>query len=83
MQVIIGLFAHNIPALFLLLILIVSWRYEIVGGIFFIFAGIFYVLSLVKGARFEWYMLSWSLLIAGPAFIIGILFLMNWKKRKE
>jgi hypothetical protein len=82
-QVSIGLFTHNIPALFLLFILMISWRYEIVGGIFFILAGLFYILSLARSSHFEWYMLSWSLIIAGPAFIIGTLFLINWKKRKK
>lgn len=81
-QITAGLVAHNIPVLFLLLILMISWRHEVVGGIFFILAGLFYILSLVSGSHFEWYMVSWSLLIAGPAFVIGILFLVNWKKKK-
>ena len=37
-----GLFMHNIPALVLLIALLISWKYEIVGGIVFILAGIFY-----------------------------------------
>jgi hypothetical protein len=32
---------------------------------------------------FEWYMLSWSLIIAGPAFLVGILFFINWFKKKN
>lgn len=80
-QIAIGLFMHNIPALILLLILIISWRYEIVGGVTFILAGLVYILLLAMNPNFEWYMLSWSLIIAGPAFLIGILFIINWRKK--
>lgn len=80
-QIAIGLFMHNIPALILLLSLIISWRYEIVGGVAFILAGLVYILLLAMNPKFEWYMLSWSLTIAGPAFLIGILFIINWGKK--
>lgn len=80
-QIAIGLFMHNIPALFLLIILIISWRCEIVGGVAFILAGLFYILLLAMNHKFEWYLLSWSVIIAGPAFLIGILFIINWLKK--
>jgi hypothetical protein len=79
-QTLIALFMHNVPALILLTVLIISWKREIVGGIVFILAGLLYILSLAVSSRFEWYMLSWSATIAGPAFIVGILFLINWKR---
>lgn len=82
-QIAIGLFMHNIPALILLIILIISWKYEIVGGIVFILAGLFYFFSLTKSSSFEWYMSVWFLIISGPAFIIGILFFINWFKKKK
>lgn len=80
-QIAIGLFMHNIPALILLIVLIISWKYEIVGGITFILAGLFYIFWLVTMSHFEWYMISWSATISGPAFLIGILFLINWFKK--
>lgn len=80
-QITVALFMHNIPALFLLTILIISWRHEIVGGIAFILAGLFYILMLAMNPKFEWYMLSWSAVIAGPTFLTGILFLVNWRKK--
>jgi len=82
-QIAIGLFMHNIPALILLFILIISWKHEIVGGVAFILAGLLYILTLAMNPRFEWYMLSWSVIIAGPAFLIGILFTANWFKKKN
>jgi hypothetical protein len=81
MQLAIGLFIHNIPALILLILLIISWKYEILGGIVFISAGLIYILLLTLSSRFEWYMLSWSAIISGPAFLIGILFLIGWRKK--
>jgi hypothetical protein len=82
-QIIIGLFMHNIPALILLIFLIISWKHEIVGGIVFILAGLLYIFLLATSSHFEWYMLIWSLTISGPAFLVGILFLINWFKKKN
>jgi hypothetical protein len=83
-QIVIGLFIHNIPPLILLIVLLISWKREIVGGIIFTLAGIFYITNiLIHGSRsqFEPYMLSYSLIIAGPALLIGILFIVNWLKK--
>ncbi len=77
-----GLFIHNIPSLILLIFLIISWKYEIVGGIVFILAGLAYIMMVFMNPVFEWYMISWSAIIAGPAFLIGALFLVNWFKKK-
>ena len=81
-QIAVGLFMHNIPALVLLIVLLISWKYEIVGGIAFILAGLLYIAWLMR-KPFQWYMIIWSLQIAGPAFLIGILFLIGWSKKKK
>ena len=81
-----GLFMHNIPSIILLIILIISWKHEIVGGIVFILAGALYmgmILVRMLANPFEWYMLSYSMIIAGPAFLIGVLWILNWKNRKK
>ena len=75
-----ALFIHNVPALVLLIVLLISWKYELVGGITFILAGLLYIIILMR-KPFEWYMLSWSVTIAGPAFLIGTLFIINWQKK--
>jgi len=82
---IVGLFMHNIPSLVLLFILIISWKHEIVGGITFILAGILYITWLLIASLktgFEWYYLLWAVQISGIAFLIGVLFLVGWKKKK-
>ncbi len=84
---ILGLFMHNIPALFLLVILIVSWKYEIVGGIVFILAGLLYVGLLVTNVLRDpppgLNVLFWITPISVPAFLIGILFLICWFKKSR
>ena len=81
---ILGLFMHNLPSLVLIAVLVVSWKREIVGGIAFILAGLLYiVITLLFKHPLEWYMLTWFLLISGPAFLIGILFLLGWRAKKH
>lgn len=83
---ILGLFIHNIPAMILLIILIISWKQEVVGGISFVLVGILYLafifINIIK-TGFEWYYLLWALQISGIAFFIGILFFINWFKKKN
>lgn len=82
-EIVTGMLMHNIPAFILIIILAISWKFEIVGGIAFIAAGIAYMVMVMQGAN-PWYnAISWSLIISGPAFLIGILFLVNWYLKKK
>jgi len=77
---------HSIPAIILLILLLVSWRREIVGGIIFILFGIAYIfLNLITIFKngFEWYYFAWIVQFSGISFLIGILFLLNWKRKKK
>lgn len=77
-----ALLMHNIPAFILLAVTIISWKHEIVGGIAFILAGITYIILLARNS-FEWYMLAWAAQISGVSFFIGILYLINWYKKRK
>ncbi len=81
-QAVLGLLMHNIPSFILLIVLIISWKHEIVGGIVFILAGLLYTITLFMKPEFAWQMISWSLIISGPAFLIGGLFFANWQQKK-
>jgi len=81
-QIAVGLFMHNIPVFILAIVLWISWKYEIVGGIGFILAGLIYIALLMKNP-FQWYMLSWAIQISGMAFLTGILFLIGWFKKNK
>jgi len=77
---------HNIPALILLVILIISWKHELVGAIAFALGGILYIgfiLRNVLTTGFELYYLSWAVQISGIAFLIAYLFYLNYKKKKK
>lgn len=83
---VLGLFMHNIPAIILLIALIISWKHEIVGGIAFILAGLTYIGLLLNTAinnGFEWYYLVWTVQISGISFLVGIMFLVGWNKKKQ
>lgn len=83
-QTVLGLFIHNIPALLLAVVVWISWKHEIVGGVGFILGGIAHmILSVMRETIDPWYIaLSISLILDGPAFLIGILFLVGWFKKK-
>ncbi|MEA4814148.1 MAG: hypothetical protein VB112_04515 [Oscillospiraceae bacterium] len=86
-EIALGLFMHNIPSIIMIILLVISWRKEIVGAVSYFCAGFLYIGFLIFGAvnsGLQWYLvISWSIIIAGPAFIIGVLFLINWRKRKQ
>jgi hypothetical protein len=82
-----GLFMHNIPVFILLIVLLISWKHEWVGGVVFILAGLLYtalcIVRVVMSSPSGWYMLFWAVEIAGPAFLIGYLFFVNWFKKRK
>lgn len=81
-EITIGLLVHNIPALILLAVVVISFKYEIVGGIVFILSGIAYIANMLINNRIVENIWLPSLIIGVPAFLIGILFLLNWMKKK-
>ncbi len=83
-QTFVGLFMHNIPVFILAILLWISWKHELVGAITFILAGLLYIYLTLFRAQIPWYIaLSWSMIIAGPAFFIGILFYIGWKRKQK
>jgi hypothetical protein len=69
---------HLIPTAIVLVALAVAWRWEWVGAILFTALGVWYIVMTWK--EFDWIT---YLLIAGPLFLIGALFLANWLYRAE
>ena len=83
-ETVVGLLMNNIPVFVLIIVLIISWKHELVGAVSFVLAGLLYIaMLLIRNQQFEWYILSWSMIIAGPAFLIGILFLIGWRQKKK
>jgi hypothetical protein len=85
-EIAVGLLMHNIPVFVLLAVLIVAWKREIVGAIFFTLAGLLYVAIITANILTDLsklYMVSWNFTVAGPAFVVGILFFINWRQKRR
>ena len=67
---------HVTPALILLAVVALAWRWEWVGAL--VFTAV--VVGYAYAARTH---VSWIPVIAGPLLIVGILFFWSWIRRKE
>ena len=74
-----ALLMHLLPSTILVIIvLIVSWRREWIGGVLFNALAVLYI--VLFWGRFPWFTYA---AISGPLFVVGILFLINWFYRAE
>jgi hypothetical protein len=81
-RTILALLIHLIPVFALILVLVIAWRWEWVGAAFFPALGSFYIWW--AWSRWRWPYNLWNCLtIAGPLFVLGALFLVNWLYRAE
>lgn len=72
-ETILALLIHLVPTFLVVIVLVIAWRWEMVGAIMFIVLALFYIVS--SGGE------SW--IISAPLFLVGILFLLNWIYRKK
>ena len=79
-QVALALLMHLLPTFLVLLVLALSWRREWVGGVLFIALGVLYLLWAWNRPFFGWHVV---LSIAAPLFLVGVLFLLNWRHRRQ
>ncbi len=77
-EAILAFLIHLIPTAAILVILAVAWRWEWIGGVLFSALGVLYLADV--WGRFHW---SAYLVISGPLLLVGALFLVNWKYRRE
>ena len=75
-ETVLALLMHLIPTGIVLVVLAVSWRWERIGAILFMALGIWYLLT--AWGRFHW---SAYVVISGPLFLVGVLFLASWLNR--
>ena len=68
--------SHLIPTYVVLALLIIGWRWPKVAGALFIAGGCWYALR--AGVRPH---LSWIVVVSGPAWITGILFLLSQPRK--
>ncbi|MGY4884886.1 MAG: DUF7670 domain-containing protein [Nanobdellota archaeon] len=90
-QIVVGLIMHNIPVFILTIVLIIAWRHELVGAIAFTVAGVLYIVQLLitvirnmdNPQPMPWSVLAWSLIIAGPIILCGVLFYICWRRKRK
>ena len=64
---------HLIPAFLLLAVVAVAWRYPWIGAVAFIGLAVVYAVSVRR--------LDWIAVIAGPLFVVGLLFVLAGANR--
>ena len=84
-----GFFIHLIPSFFLLIILVLSWKRELIGGIFFTVAGLV-LTPFIYNKNYDMnnsviMSLGIVLMITIPFVVVGVLFILSYylKKKKQ
>ena len=72
-EMILALIMHLLPTCFIVVMLVIAWRWEGIGAILFIVLPLFYLVM----SRGE----SW--IISVPLFLVGVLFFLNWKYKAQ
>jgi hypothetical protein len=76
----VALLMHLIPTFLILVLLVLSWRREWIGGIVLPLMGILYIVWAWSKPFGHW---STFAIIAGPPVLTGVLFLLNWRHRVQ
>jgi len=77
-ETILALLIHLVPTYLVIIALYLAWRWEWIGAILFIGLGVFYL--IMAWGKFPW---DTYLIISGPLFLVGFLFLVNWVYNAE
>jgi glucose-6-phosphate-specific signal transduction histidine kinase len=69
---------HQAPACIVIIVLVLAWRWEWIGAVLYNALAVFYLIT-------TWGKLDWIayVLISGPLFLMGGLFLLNWIYRTQ
>ncbi len=83
-RTLVALCVHLIPSFVLIIALVLAWRWEWIGAALYGAAGALYLVWVLPSPVPPPAMkLVWCTTIAGPAFVIAILFWINWLKHAE
>ena len=74
-QTLLALAMHLIPTALVVLVLVLAWRWEWIGAVAFFALGVLYAVWARAHPQ-------WILVIGGPMFLVGALFLAAWFARK-
>lgn len=71
-----ALIIHLVPTIFILAVILIAWKYEWLGAFVFLILGLLYITT--RQADVITY-----IVIAGPMFLTGILFLFSWLQQRH
>ena len=77
-ETVVALVMHLVPTAIIVIVLLIAWRWERVGGVLFLLLGALYIAMFWDRGHWTAY-----LLISGPLFLIGALFLAGWHYRRD
>ena len=82
-----GFLIHLIPVYILIILLVIAWKWELIGGILFALIAVGLSPSLyIHNFRMNhsvWITLSVLLMISFPFFLVGGLFILSYFKNKK
>lgn len=81
-EAIVALLIHLAPTYLIVGALLIAWKWEQIGGLIFIGLGLFYIIMTLSRPGFDAGWIVW-LIISGPAFLVGGLFLANYFVKKK
>ena len=77
-ELLVALFMHLVPTFVIILFIIIAWKKEWIGAIFFLGLAIFYI--IIFRSELDWVTL---LIIPLPLLICSILYLLSWEQTKK
>lgn len=77
-SLVLPLLIHLLPSLILLVIVAFAWKYDLVGAAAFLSFAALYVWQAGLDRPWRWYAV-----IAGPAALVGVLYLANWLRKRK
>ncbi len=82
-RTLVALAIHLSPSFVLLGFLALAWRRDWLGALLFAAAGMSFVFLVLSRHILTATKLIWMLTIPGPVWVVAVLFLANWRKRKK
>lgn len=77
-EIILAFFMDMLPAILVAVIIILAWKWELVGTILCAGLGLFYIFGMNNNMDFVVF-----LLIPMPLFILAVLWFLGWRRKKR
>jgi len=82
-ETLLALAMHLIPNFVLIVVLVLAWRWEWIGAMLYVVAGLLHIILILQRPLAPAMKLAQILPMEGIVFVIAALWLANWIKRGE